>query len=447
MDNMFCFIACVNDEQMYKESLFYIKQLDIPQGFSIECRAVRNARSITEGYNAAMNESDAKYKIYMHQDVFILNRRFLFDLLDIFKSDETIGLVGMVGSPDIPEHGVWWESEHTFGCVYGALAEETVLHDYRGHTGRYGETKIVDGLLMATQYDLPWREDLFDGWHFYDASQCCEFLRKKYKVYVANQYSSDAVPTPWCLHYIEKTVTTAYYENYRNVFLREYNELIYANADEFEKEKLPGISIILLVGDYLDTLWVRLDEIDKYMCKDSYELIVITNHLDIRIQELFKQEGVKMLFTKPDEGTATLLNRANAMAKKQNDIMLLDCRISVKGSITVPIQNALYTKKDIGAVCCTADESLTEIMKCNNEINGLFMLYKRVALDKTGFFDERFITESYTVYDHSIGLMSSGYNLLTRNFVDVVLQSNDDPQDLQSDKLKFKEKRGFDLDS
>ena len=30
------------------------------------------------------------------------------------------------------------------------------------------EVEGVDGLLMATQYDIPWREDLFDGWDFYD---------------------------------------------------------------------------------------------------------------------------------------------------------------------------------------------------------------------------------------------------------------------------------------
>ncbi len=26
--------------------------------------------------------------------------------------------------------------------------------------------ECIDGLLMATQYDVPWREDLFDGFDF-----------------------------------------------------------------------------------------------------------------------------------------------------------------------------------------------------------------------------------------------------------------------------------------
>ena len=87
-NNMFCFIACVNNEVLYKESLLYISKLEIPKGYSIECCAVRNAGSITAGYNTAMTESDAKYKIYMHQDINILNKRFLIDLLEIFENDE-----------------------------------------------------------------------------------------------------------------------------------------------------------------------------------------------------------------------------------------------------------------------------------------------------------------------------------------------------------------------
>lgn len=61
-----------------------------------------------------MKESDAKYKIYLHQD----------------------------------------ENRH-----------------------RVVDVTAIDGMFMATQYDISWREDLFDGWDFYDISQSCEFTR------------------------------------------------------------------------------------------------------------------------------------------------------------------------------------------------------------------------------------------------------------------------------
>jgi hypothetical protein len=58
----------------------------------------------------------------------------------------------------------------------------------------YETVQVVDGLLMVTQYDLPWREDLFQSWHFYDASQCMEFAKAGYTVAVPKQEK------PWCLH-------------------------------------------------------------------------------------------------------------------------------------------------------------------------------------------------------------------------------------------------------
>ena len=183
---LFCFIACVNNEELYKESLFYISRLEIPQGYSIECRAIRYANAITAGYNLAMKESDAKYKIYMHQDISILNKRFLYDLLEIFKNDDSIGMVGIVGSVDIPDSGTVWDSLQGLGCFYSGDSRSTTLMGYPQNKKMYGNAMLIDGVMMATQYDFPWREDIIDNWHFYDASQCCEFLRKGYKIFVPN---------------------------------------------------------------------------------------------------------------------------------------------------------------------------------------------------------------------------------------------------------------------
>ena len=45
----------------------------------------------------------------------------------------------------------------------------------------------IDGMLMVTQRDVPWREDVFDKWDFYDVSQSIEMLRAGYKVVVPYQ--------------------------------------------------------------------------------------------------------------------------------------------------------------------------------------------------------------------------------------------------------------------
>lgn len=75
--------------------------------------------------------------------------------------------------------------------------------------------EAIDGLLMATQYDIPWREDLFDKWDFYDVSQTQEFIRKGYKVVVPN------TGKPWVIHDDGFVNLKNYYEE-RKKFVKEY---------------------------------------------------------------------------------------------------------------------------------------------------------------------------------------------------------------------------------
>ena len=63
------------------------------------------------GYNEAMQSSDAKYKIYMHQDVFIKDTEFLDKIIQIFKEDSEIGMIGMVGGVQMPKSlGIIWKA-------------------------------------------------------------------------------------------------------------------------------------------------------------------------------------------------------------------------------------------------------------------------------------------------------------------------------------------------
>lgn len=75
---------CSNNKQYEDECMLYINDLKIPDGYIVDNIIIHDAISMTSGYNKAMNSSDAKYKIYLHQDVFILNKNFLFDLLYYF---------------------------------------------------------------------------------------------------------------------------------------------------------------------------------------------------------------------------------------------------------------------------------------------------------------------------------------------------------------------------
>ena len=94
---------CVNNERYVNEQMRYLNALYVPEGYEIDVLTVQGATSMTAGYNEGMHSTDAKYKVYMHQDVFIINKNFIADMLSVFE-DEQVGMLGMVGSPGILIH-------------------------------------------------------------------------------------------------------------------------------------------------------------------------------------------------------------------------------------------------------------------------------------------------------------------------------------------------------
>ena len=187
-----CFIMCVNDEIYEKECVYYLEQLKLPPGFKREILRIKGAESMASGYNQAMYQSDAKYKVYLHQDVFIVNRSFIESIVRLFQSPE-IGMIGLVGNLDIEKLAVMWYGERV-GMLHSNSVFFSDSYLFGEIQQEYQQVQAIDGLLMATQYDIPWREDLFKGWDFYDISQSMEFRRLGYQVVVPR------TEKPWCVH-------------------------------------------------------------------------------------------------------------------------------------------------------------------------------------------------------------------------------------------------------
>ena len=214
MDNhKFCIIMCTNNRKYEQEAQYYIKQLIIPSGYTLETHSIYGAKSMTEGYQEGMLSCDAKYKIYIHQDVFIVNRNILSDVLRIF-SNSKIGLIGMVGNKELPVTCIPWNGPR-IGKLYSSnihASGESIIGEIEQD---YEQVEGVDGLCIMTQYDIPWRTDLFTGWDFYDLSQCQEFIRKGYQIVVPH------METAWCLH-DDGIMNLSNYHKYREIFIKEY---------------------------------------------------------------------------------------------------------------------------------------------------------------------------------------------------------------------------------
>ncbi|MEK3879046.1 glycosyltransferase [Paenibacillus sp. FSL M7-0420] len=215
-DRKICFIICANNEELAERSQQNLKQLIKPDGYTVDLQIVRNASGLAAGYDQAMRQSDAKYKVYLHQDVQILNPQFLVDIVRLFSDYSSLGMIGAVGAKTLPSSGIWQDASQKYGKVIDSRTGTLQSQEFMQPSGEYESVESLDGLLMATQYDLPWRKDLFTGWHFYDASLSQEFISSGYEVGVPKQL------LPWCLHECGTLDRTTAYADARRIFLEHY---------------------------------------------------------------------------------------------------------------------------------------------------------------------------------------------------------------------------------
>lgn len=219
------FIICVNNELYFEECRYYIEHLEVPAGYDIDVIGIWEADSMCAAYNLGMRSSDAKYKVYMHQDVFIRDSRFLEKTLRIFKEHPKTGMIGMAGGIGIPENGVVYSSWNV-GKVDCREPDLSYVLLCGPNQTKDQTVDAVDGLLMMTQYDLPWREDLFSDFDFYDVSQAFEFRRAGYEIVVPYQEE------PWVVHDCGFAKLTNYDRN-RKICMEEYPEFF--NVPEGEE--------------------------------------------------------------------------------------------------------------------------------------------------------------------------------------------------------------------
>lgn len=268
-DNKIAFIICVLDEKQFETCISYINKLNVPSGFELEIVDIREKNNIAHAYNIGLGKTDAKYKVYIHSNTYIKNRNLIRDILDIFNN-EKIGLIGVVGAKRIPPSGVWWNDISKVGKV-NLRRNDNIEHCYKNNNiiEKYEIVEAVDGLIMSTQYDIKWKEEIFDSLYFYDISQCLEFKKKGFEVVVPRQEEA------WCIHDESINVDDnpqRTIEKYRKVFLEEYPDIISRNIcstnDLFTFNKEEALKII---NDNKKALESYVYSMKNYLVLKDYE--------------------------------------------------------------------------------------------------------------------------------------------------------------------------------
>ena len=293
------FIICTNNRLWFDECKKYIERLRVPEGIRVEIIPISDATGMANGYNKGRIKSDAKYKIYMHHDVFIINDNLIGDLVNIFKNNPHVGLVGLVGANDIKNDSVSvgkWE----YGKVLACSGYSEVNCNFGDVIEAYEPVDCVDGMFIATQYDIEWREDIFQDWHFYDRSICMEYKRAGYICVVPKQ------EIPWCIHDCGINSLIGWKKNMEK-FLKEYEDYFSEKAlEKSSAEEIDEESRIALerLGDSIEVLVNsnRLSEAIEAM-EAFMELGMLSSKklmFMLEFMELYTKGNTELFFKKDD---------------------------------------------------------------------------------------------------------------------------------------------------
>ena len=232
----------------------------------IVCKRNEGRNKYSE-YNRRMKKSNAKYKVYIDENVQILNENYIDKLLQIFKDNPDIGIIGCSGAERLSTNGLAFKSTKRFGKFYTGKNQKLIT--WSEVQSDYQEVAVIDGFFMATQYDIPWREDLFnvDDDIFAFPAQSIEFKRKGYKSVVVNQSET------WIWN---KTNQFVINKEAQEIFLKEYSKDLY-----------PAVLILIPTFNRPEYFKVALDSAINQTYK-NIEIVISDNSTNDETEQLMQ---------------------------------------------------------------------------------------------------------------------------------------------------------------
>ncbi len=213
-DHRITIICAAKDNVNFPTLSNHLNSLIVPPGYTVDLQLLCGDFSATQGRNLGLRNSDAKYKIYLDPHVTIANPNLIGEALRLFQTYPQLGLLGVIGAKQLPANGNWREAPARYGSI-AYLGQPLLFHEVAGD---YEPVQVVDGMMMITQFDLIWSENLFSD-YFYDSAYCLEFQKAGYQVGIPKQL------TPWCAyHHPGDTIFQFYRE--RDKFIDEYRQLL-----------------------------------------------------------------------------------------------------------------------------------------------------------------------------------------------------------------------------
>lgn len=190
---MISIVVCSVNEDLYKSLLVNIKKTIGDIEFEvIRIENNKEKKSIAGAYNKGLSISKSDLVVFAHEDLIFHTTDWGVILSSIFKTNESLGLLGVAGSKIKTRYpSGWWENSPEY------LSKYVLQHYPNGDINlmeagfenfSLEEVVVIDGLFMAMRKI---QGVIFDesmkGFHFYDQSISLRIRNAGMKVMVSNK--------------------------------------------------------------------------------------------------------------------------------------------------------------------------------------------------------------------------------------------------------------------
>jgi hypothetical protein len=230
--SMFSIIICSIDDR--KSARIQAHYRALLAGHAHEIILIRDAKSLSEGYNRGFAQSSGEILIFSHDDIEILSDDFAPRLLRHLNTHDVVGVAGTTlllgptwitaGQPQI------------HGCITHRLPASFLFECFGPPSAK---VQAIDGVFMVARRKvleaIPFDEATFDGFHLYD-------LDFSYRVHLAGF----SIAVPWDIMIIHDSMGNfdAVWQDYGRRFLAKHRARlpdVMRGKREWVRVNLPSI--------------------------------------------------------------------------------------------------------------------------------------------------------------------------------------------------------------